>query len=133
MLPVKVETWRMDVEASEPEFVLDHELTEYYDLPDLSPASIDALSKRFATDSELSLKYQQTKGQHGLWMPTTCDESCMVDVSCQTSHSVWWDIAACEGKDPKNLRHETTDTLWEMTMDPWYSHHVIPKKTDLLQ
>ena len=57
MLPVKVETWRMDVEASEPEFVLDHELTEFYDLPDLSPASFDALSKRFASDSELSLKY----------------------------------------------------------------------------
>ena len=58
MLPIKVETWRVDVEAQNPEFILDHELTDYYQLPDLSPASFDALSKKFKDDSELSLKYQ---------------------------------------------------------------------------
>jgi len=95
MLPVKVETYRIDVEASEPEFVLDHELTEYYNLPDLSPASFEALSQRFAVDAELSLKYQQTFGQHGKRMPTTCDEDCMLEVSCQTSHSVYWETREC--------------------------------------
>jgi hypothetical protein len=41
MLTVKVETYRIDVEADNPEFVLDHELTDYYGIPDLSPASFD--------------------------------------------------------------------------------------------
>lgn len=37
MLPVKIETYRFDPYAAEPEFLFDHELTEYYSLPDLSP------------------------------------------------------------------------------------------------
>ena len=44
MLPVKVETYRLDPYLKDPEFVLDHELGEYYRLPDLSPESFKALS-----------------------------------------------------------------------------------------
>lgn len=57
MLPVQIETWRFDPEAENPEFVLDHELTSYYDMQDLSPAQFDALSDRFRVDEDLALKY----------------------------------------------------------------------------
>lgn len=51
----------MDVEAENPEFILDHELKEYYGMADLSPASFDELSERFLNDEALALKYQKTK------------------------------------------------------------------------
>lgn len=46
MLPLKIETYTLDINAEDPEFVLDHEMTELYDLPDLSPNSFDELSVR---------------------------------------------------------------------------------------
>jgi hypothetical protein len=45
--------------------VLDHELTSYYSMKDLSPSSFDELSGRFRTEEDLALKYQRTKSQQG--------------------------------------------------------------------
>jgi len=44
MLPLAIETYRLDVLAEDPDFVLDHELSSYYGMTDLSPASFDVLS-----------------------------------------------------------------------------------------
>jgi hypothetical protein len=63
MLPIAIETYRMDVLAENPEFVLDHELTTYYGLKDLSPASFDDLSDRMGKEEELALQYMKTKSQ----------------------------------------------------------------------
>ena len=41
-------------------FEFHHELAEYYDMPDLSPSSFDALSERFLNDEVLAVKYIQT-------------------------------------------------------------------------
>ena len=57
---MKVETYRLDPEAESPEFVLDHELTEFYGMPDLSPASFDELAQRMLVDEDLALKYIRT-------------------------------------------------------------------------
>ena len=51
----------------------------------------------------------------------------MAEVSCQTSHSVYWDTRTCQGKNAKSFEHDPVNTLWETAMDPWYSHHFIPK------
>jgi hypothetical protein len=61
MLPVKIETYRLDPYDENPEFVLDHELGEYYKLQDLSPASFRALSIKLKKDEDLALKYMRTK------------------------------------------------------------------------
>ena len=50
MLPIRVETYRMDVEADEPEFVFDHDVAEKYGMKDYSPASFDDLSNRMLVD-----------------------------------------------------------------------------------
>jgi len=63
MLPISIETYRIDVEAENPEFIFDHELKSYYGMTDLSPASFDELSERFINDEALSLKYMKTKSQ----------------------------------------------------------------------
>lgn len=60
MLPIKVETWRLDVYAEEPEFVMDHELSHYYEMKDLSPSSFDDLASQMQQSEELSLKYIHT-------------------------------------------------------------------------
>jgi len=44
MLPVKIETYAMDITQQDPVFELDHEMTELYKMPDLSPSSFDYLS-----------------------------------------------------------------------------------------
>lgn len=41
--------------------MLDHELGEYYNLTDLSPASLMDLSNKFRLDEILALKYLRTK------------------------------------------------------------------------
>jgi len=95
MLPLAIETWRMDVYAESPEFVLDHELTEYYGMSDLSPSSFDSLSNRFAVDSELALKYQTTKTQQGISKPDSCDKKCRDEVYCDTQSSTYEDSRVC--------------------------------------
>lgn len=60
MLPIKVETWAIDITQDDPVFEFHHELTEYYGMPDLSPSSFDALSERFLNDEVLAVKYIQT-------------------------------------------------------------------------
>ena len=65
MLPIEIETYRLDVEDSNPEFVFDHELKSHFGLSDLSPKSFDELSDRLLVDGELALKFLKTKSQHG--------------------------------------------------------------------
>lgn len=50
MLPVKINTYSMNIRDANPEWKYDHELTEFYNMTDLSPASYDLLSTRFLTD-----------------------------------------------------------------------------------
>lgn len=57
MLPIRVETYRLDLTQEEPNFELDHELTEYFDMPDLSPASFDALATQMRSNETLALNY----------------------------------------------------------------------------
>ena len=57
MLPIAIETYRIDVLAEEPEFVLDHSLPQYYNMVDLSPASFDQLSVQMLNDEQIALKY----------------------------------------------------------------------------
>jgi hypothetical protein len=82
LLPIKIETWTMDVQAKNPEFVLDHELTQHYDLQDLSPKSFEQLANKLLHDKNLALKYNQTTTQHGPMMLTTCDKQCMRNAYC---------------------------------------------------
>ena len=41
MLPIKIETWAIDITQDDPVFELHHELTEHYEINDLSPSSFD--------------------------------------------------------------------------------------------
>lgn len=60
MLPVAIETYLLNITQENPEFELDHELTQYYGMSDLSPESYDKLSDQFLNDEELAIKYINT-------------------------------------------------------------------------
>lgn len=95
MLPVTVETYRIDVLAENPEFVLDHDLTSFYGMQDLSPASFDALSERMLEDEALSVKFINTKSQQGARLIDSCDDKCRLEVYCDTMSSTYTDSRVC--------------------------------------
>ena len=98
MLPVKLETWAIDIEAENPEFFLHHEFTEYYGMKDLSPESFDWLSMQFLENEEMAVKYRQTYNMNSPYnYEPVCDEACRLQVYCQTQNSVYWDAKRCEG------------------------------------
>lgn len=70
MLPIAVETYVMDLTNLQPDevpyFALDHELSEYFGMPDLSPSSFDDFSNRLLENEDLALEYKLTKSNHGL-------------------------------------------------------------------
>lgn len=60
MLPVKVHTYVYNISEEVPTWKWDHELTEYYNMKDLSPASFDDLSDRILADEQLAIKFHNT-------------------------------------------------------------------------
>ena len=68
MLPVKIETYSLQIDAEREEdikFVLDHEMSELYNLPDLSPKSFDDLSMRLGTEKKLAYVFERAKSAFG--------------------------------------------------------------------
>ena len=126
MLPIKIETYTLDILAEEPEFVLDHELTEYFSMPDLSPKSFDELAQKMLTDESLALNYQRAKSQGGPNAITQCDEECRLRASCEASQSTHIDVKVCQGEPPLSIVSDPVNSVAEHFMDPWYSYTVIP-------
>ena len=60
MLPIKIHTYSLNIQDANPEWKWDHELSDYFNMTDLSPASYDMLSTRFLTDEQLALRYLKT-------------------------------------------------------------------------
>jgi len=106
MLPLQIETWRLDVLAENPDFVMDHEMTTYYGMADLSPASLDDLSDRLLEDEELALKFIHTKHQNGPHVKTSCDEKCKLELHCDTQSSTYTDSRICQGFKAKDFIHD---------------------------
>lgn len=56
----------MPVESDPSEqWVLDHSLPEYFELPDLSPGSWDEFASKMSTSEELSIKYENMRSNGG--------------------------------------------------------------------
>ena len=97
MLPVKIETYAMNITEADPEFILDHELTELYQLPNLSPKSFDKLSTRLSHDEELAFVFERAKNAFGPNELKNCDKRCRKHLYCDTMYSVHNDVRACLG------------------------------------
>lgn len=126
MLPVQIETYRFDPNAENPEFLFDHELTSYYDMPDLSPASFDALSTRFLDEEALALKYLKTKSQQGPKGYTSCDEKCRLSVYCDVTTSTYQDSRVCQGFESIDFRNDPMNAIFMALEEPWYNYKRFP-------
>ena len=99
MLPVKIETYSMDINVEDPVFELDHEMTSLYGMPDLSPTSFDQLSKDLANDEDLAYVFERAKTAFGPnpLLDGYCDDFCREELFCHTSYGVHSDIRTCLG------------------------------------
>lgn len=97
-LPVKIHTYKFDIFDENPEWKLDHTLPEYYEMPDLSPASFyEHLAKRIAAgDEEFAMKFQNTKSNGGLERKIeSCNLKCKISIFCEITNSVYTDQKRC--------------------------------------
>lgn len=77
MVPLKVHTYVFNITDPNPSWKWDHELTSYYNMPDLSPQSFDELSDKFKDDEELAMLFLNTKSQFGAETHVdSCDDAC---------------------------------------------------------
>lgn len=126
MLPVKIETYSLDINAEKEEdvrFVLDHEMSQLYDMPDLSPASFDELSMRLVTEKKLAYVFERAKSAFGpqMLLGDDCDQKCRMQLFCSTSFSVYSDVRACLGQkvdgsffdDPLFKLANMTSGIWK--------------------
>lgn len=60
MLPVKVYTYSLDISADAPEWKYHHELTDLYEMKDLSPSSFDTLSDQMLADEDMASRFLNT-------------------------------------------------------------------------
>mmetsp|Transcript_32963 Transcript_32963/g.43419 ORF Transcript_32963/g.43419 Transcript_32963/m.43419 type:complete len:259 (+) Transcript_32963:560-1336(+) len=99
MLPIKIETYAMHIENENYEFELDHELTELYDIPDLSPKSFDQLSTRLGQDPDLAFVYERATRVFAPNKRTECDDECRLHLECTTRYAVHSDVRQCLGQN----------------------------------
>lgn len=57
MLPLKVHTYVLYINETEPQWQHSHEISQIYGMKDLSPKSYEELSDRILEDKELAMKY----------------------------------------------------------------------------
>ena len=72
----------MDITKPEPSFELDHEMTELYAMPDLSPSSFDDLSRRLRYDADTALVFERAKNAFGPKSLDECDKKCRRALHC---------------------------------------------------
>ncbi|CDW84712.1 saposin b domain-containing protein [Stylonychia lemnae] len=113
MLPLKIYTYVLKVEDKHPKWYLDHEMTEFYGMKDLSPQSFDDLSNRILEDEKTALKYTRISTQDGPDPEThleKCDQNCRKELYCNTRSSTYYDSVECHGQKP-NLLNRVLDYL----------------------
>jgi len=103
-LPIKIETYTMDLVAAnkndeDAKFKLSHEISEEYEIPDLSPTSMLYLSSRIKVDDSLASKYMINMLAHGkgsdAYVKDGCDTKCRRMASCMTSFSDYRQSRKC--------------------------------------
>jgi hypothetical protein len=95
-------------------------------MPDLSPASFDALSTRFLNDEALALKYLRTKSQQGPKGYDNCDEKCRLMVYCDVTTSTYQDSRVCQGFESVDFRNDPMNAIFMTLEEPWYNYKRFP-------
>lgn len=122
--PVKAIKYYFNITAANegnPEWKIDFEMTEEYDMKDLSPGSFKTLTDRFLKEPEVVNQYFRNKHTKSDTIgKENCDtEDCIMDIYCRTSNYLYFEAKDCEGKKRIDFIHEFTTSLFETFFDPW--------------
>ena len=100
MLPVRIETWLLDITQDDPEFFMHHEMGELYRMEDLSPGSFDKLTEQLYLDDNSAYIFERARNAFGPNpnLDSQCNDECREELFCQTRFSVHSDVRACLGK-----------------------------------
>ena len=129
MLPVKIETYIMDIYAEDPTFKLSHELTEFYNMRDLSPLSFDKLSVKLYEDEGTAYAFERAKNAFGtnIYLGDECDLECREWLYCQTSFAIYSDVRACLGmKEEGTFFDDPLLTMANLTSGTWKELNFTP-------
>lgn len=122
MIPVGVETWYMNLtEANltpekQPEWKVMHRFAEEYDLEDLSPSSMLALSQRLYEDADLASLYNWNKARRARERPGPDLHN--IDFKCMTASETFQD-KDCRGQQHINPDKRDTISDLETLVGKW--------------
>ncbi|CDW86227.1 ser thr protein phosphatase family protein [Stylonychia lemnae] len=61
LIPIRAHTYFLNINEDQPQWLKHHEMTQLYEMDDLSPKSFDILSEKIKEEEYMALKYQSTK------------------------------------------------------------------------
>lgn len=122
MVPVNFKIYTMDLDQSNalktPVIGYLSDYLEQYQLTDVSPESMYALSERILNDEDTARLYQWNKHrQYGENAP--CDETCRRTLYCETSTSEELQFEECVKTIPDIKGSAFFDILMNVLTDPW--------------
>lgn len=122
--PVKAYKYYFNItQANEgnPEWAFAFEMTEEYNMTDLSPKSFKDLSERFLTEEGRAKQYVRNKyGQSEYSKSQDCNtDECKRKVYCETTNIIHFEEKDCKGLKRFDFMHDLTDSLFESLLDPW--------------
>lgn len=134
MLPILVETERLDIEVANkndavaPEFEPHHSYPEAFQMEDLRPTEYDKLTSRLDDDECLSIVYYNyfvgggpkskptCSERTSLSKADGCDAKCRRAISCQAKYNTHTEVMACKSKlESFDYLH----ILFSVFTDPW--------------
>jgi sphingomyelin phosphodiesterase len=121
LMPVNLDTYIFNLTDREPEWKFHHDYLNFYDLEDLSPASMTKLSEKIRDDEHTALVYENIKGQREVGFDLkTCDETCRKDLFCQNSQAINFHKQDCSGKPRIDWTGSPVWALMETLEGNWY-------------
>lgn len=96
MIPVRSHTYILDInhtpDQSNLDWKWDHEVTQLYNMTDLSPSSFIKLAERIREDEDVAMLYQRAQSS---WGNSThydnCNEYCKTNLYCSMVNTVYFD------------------------------------------
>lgn len=97
------------------------EMTEEYNLKDMSPQSFTDFSKRFLTEEGLATKWEKNKRSNSEAVKdATCDtEECKRQCYCDHYTLVYFEDRDCRGQKRIDYVQDTVNSVYETFFDPW--------------
>ena len=103
----------------DPKWALKYDYLSEYDIPDLSPASLDKLVDRMKEDEALALKYKMNSRLGYGKASGSCDTGCRKSLWCKVRHSLNWSTEDCNGSPHIDFHNDFENAFLETTMAGW--------------